>query len=427
MRHETEVFLKGRMIKTHIIQKGFVLITLMVSLIFAATILFALGRHEKGALVQQQKRVAVLGEAKQALLDYAFAHPTNIGVLPFPDRNADANGFDGDSDCVSNTASISIEHLIGRFPWHKTQTPCNIMPIGLYQASATGGEPLWYAVSRNVVENAGVAVVPNLLNAAPYDWLTLYDKSGIIISDRIAFLLIAPGPALDTQNRISEDATQYLEATFTEQHIEISNFDLDTIFIAGPASATFNDTIKYITIDEMIALLQQRVIAQYRAALETYYTDHHYYPYAALLGDISGQCQAANLNGSIPCDDGNCGIGESLGIDNSAALSSWCSYIYYHVAQDCTAANFSGCDIVSAGDLQINLSHAIDAVLIASGRPLTEVESNSGAQDRSGPIPHALNEYIDLNSNSDGDKQYVTGVYDPITMNDTILALPRSQ
>ena len=60
-----------------------------------------------------------LADAKRALIGWSVgaglagsgeAHAP--GLLPFPDRNTDRNGYDGEADCV--TRGLTDRHLIGR-------------------------------------------------------------------------------------------------------------------------------------------------------------------------------------------------------------------------------------------------------------------------------------------------------------------------
>ena len=63
-------------------------------------------------------------------------------------------------------------------------------------ADATG-EALWYAVSSNLVyESPSYPFIsPGLLGKSD-GWITVRDGTGAILSSRVAFVLIAPGPAL---------------------------------------------------------------------------------------------------------------------------------------------------------------------------------------------------------------------------------------
>ena len=132
------------------------------------------------------------------------------GVLPFPDRNTDARGYDGEADCV--TSGLSDRHLLGRFAWAGEASPCPQRALGVELRDGSG-EPLWYAVSRNLVNHRGGGAAdppinPGLLDTPPaYPWIRLIDASGGVVtaSDgeplEIAAVIIAPGPPLPGQTR----------------------------------------------------------------------------------------------------------------------------------------------------------------------------------------------------------------------------------
>ena len=71
-----------------------------------------------------------LAEAKAALMSWSINHPNTPGLMPYPDRNADAGGYDGLSDCPGGTTLYS--HLIGRLPWKNADYDnCNVLLNGL--------------------------------------------------------------------------------------------------------------------------------------------------------------------------------------------------------------------------------------------------------------------------------------------------------
>ena len=195
-------------------QGGAVLLaTLALTIVAGAGVLLA--RFDDAAAVrarQDDATARALADARRALIGWSVgaglarsgeAHAP--GVLPYPDRNTDPNGYDGEADCV--TSGLSDRHLIGRLPRAGEASPCPDRALGVELRDGSG-EPLWYAVSRNLVNHRGGGVSdppinPGLLDRPPaYPWLRLIDANGGVVtaSDgeplEIAAVIIAPGPPL---------------------------------------------------------------------------------------------------------------------------------------------------------------------------------------------------------------------------------------
>ena len=68
------------------------------------------------------------------------------GLLPFPDRNTDRNGYDGEADCV--TSWLSDRHLIGRFAWAGENSPCPARTLGCRAPRRVGRASLVCGVAQ---------------------------------------------------------------------------------------------------------------------------------------------------------------------------------------------------------------------------------------------------------------------------------------
>ncbi len=273
-------------------QKGAALLLFVLLLVTGASALLV-SKMNKAATQSFRDHITMraLNEAKEALIGWSLNHPVHPGVMPFSDRIASSettNPYDGFSDCrnfdPADTGTNRNNFLLGKVPWRGQNTPCTGTTIygGLktnYQDP--NGEVLWYAVSKNMLNN-GVdyrQIGPDLLSRTT-DWITVLDQNGNEISNRVAFVLIAPGEALSNQNRNGNApvASEFLDsvtvggATYSNADTA-SNFD----FIIYPNSKTtlietdeFNDTLVFVTIDELISSAAKRAIGEVSTILSTY-------------------------------------------------------------------------------------------------------------------------------------------------------------
>jgi hypothetical protein len=304
-------------------QRGMVLILIAFIIgLGAAAFMFKMFNASSLQVEQDKQTMLELNAAKQALIAWAVAHPNSPGMMPWPDRNTDLDfdgdsAYDGKSDCVTTTFQPS--YLLGQLPWRAQSNPC-VMPhtgLGADFRDAQGNR-LWYAVSRNLIRdyqnseypiiNPGMANPPHAVTpylrqggTDSYPWLKVLDRNGNLVSDRVAAVIISPGSPLDGQDRssLAPDASQYLDtvrigaATFKNSDAAL----VDEDFIMGEDSRNvssndaslnqpyyFNDKLVYITIDELLAVLEKRVGEVARASLKNYQDANGYYPYAAQLG-----------------------------------------------------------------------------------------------------------------------------------------------
>lgn len=304
---------------------------------------------------QDQKTYKVLGEAKQALIAWAVSHKYSPGQMPWPDRNGDGN-YDGSSDCVATAFQYS--YLLGQLPTLPTTSPCLDPNTGLvvYTGLSTypglgedlrdaQGNKLWYAISRNLVRNYETAtdpiINPSIANTPTYPWLQVLDRNGTVISNRVAAVIIAPGNPIGAQDRsaAAPDASEFLDS-FQKGVAIYSNrgyATADEDFVMGEDNShvssndptfnlpyNFNDKLVFVTIDELMAALEQRAANEIKNALLNYHDPASasrpngrgmgYFPYAARLGSSKDYaCITSNNSGVIP-------------ISTSAPINFTCSY-----------------------------------------------------------------------------------------------------
>lgn len=309
-------------------QKGAAIILLVFALILVvlAYTVRTLNSNDLQAR-ENAKTFQALAEAKAALISWSVSHPYLPGLMPYPDRNADPKGYDGLSDCPGGTTLPS--HLIGRLPWKGGDyNDCNNLLGGLgKEFKDASNEPLWYAVSENLVHiyspSGDPIINPNIIDNPPYGaWLTVYDKNGQLISDKVAAVIIAPGVPLNDQDRSSGIAgtPDYLDSFNLQagggakSNRTYSAADED--FYMGEDSRSvrsdnttyqqpyyFNDKLVYITIDELMAEIEKRATGEARKALQKYYASQGSYPHAAKLGATTNySCDGSSLKGFLPTE-----------------------------------------------------------------------------------------------------------------------------
>lgn len=313
-------------------QRGAVLLTALTATVLAGASLLLAGLDGASATRARESAATTraLANARRALIGWsvgaglAESGEEHVpGVLPFPDRNTDPNGYDGEADCV--TSGLSDRHLIGRLAWAGERSPCPARELGV-EIRDGSGEALWYAVSRNLVNHRGGSasdppINPGLLDGTPaYPWLRVIDASGGVLIGgdgeplEIAAVIIAPGAALPGQARTgpSPGPAQYLD-TVTVNGVTYDNADSDGCrdsitganahadcpgdtgeeFIVYPDSRdtgtdtdSFNDRVAYITAEELLRAAEVRALGAMAVVLEEYRTRHDAYPWLApYVGD----------------------------------------------------------------------------------------------------------------------------------------------
>ena len=251
----------------------------------------------------EQQADQTLRHAKDALIGYTLGRTASgerPGNMPRPDYFASSENpanYDGqaDSGCLDATkanglplksAGVSMRCL-GRLPWRD---------IGMLSHTGTEHDPLgempWYAVSANLVDPTCMSVInPGILRMTyqgyvcegatlPHPWLTVRDSRGNILSDRVAFILILPGkPQREQQRPVAgnlADVSHYLDTLVVPESCLMpcvpgtySNADMDNDFIQpGPdQSGSANDRLLYVTIDQLVPLLERRVAQDVRHAI----------------------------------------------------------------------------------------------------------------------------------------------------------------
>ena len=368
----------------HTKQQGLALILFLITaLTVAGGSFFITAQRIKNSSIQIDSTThKALAAAKQTLIAYSTSYTPDddmeeLGRLPYPDRSDDPGGLDGMSDCVSYGAgppSAPINNfnlLLGHLPWLGTEPPCPgpNSPIN-FDLKDSAGERLWYAVAPHMVPHQDNAVFsPDILDpGAANQWITIYDENGLV-SDRVAFVILSAGTAHTGQNRNSNAISNYLDSFSVAGVGTVNNYDTDLTFVKAAKSENFNDKLIYVTIDELLPLIQKRVLLDIRSLLNTYRLANGFYPYPAQLDDLNYDCDTtlspggghiANRNtGPNPCT-----VPATIPLNDN--LIPWLPYIIYEPRNDCVLADNNYCNN-DPGGLTLDGVDNKDMILMSSG------------------------------------------------------------
>ena len=270
-------------------QRGMALL-LLLFLVFGVAITVALTawNSSRGRLEQERKTQLALQQAKEALIAYAVSvYPVNDdrpGDLPCPDRDNDGRK---EISCGNGDGTTGQADRLGRLPWKD---------LGLEDLRDANGERLWYAVSNNFKEK--YQHLP--LNSDANGTIQVIDAGGTVIQNVIA-VVIAPGPSLQRLNDAAlqdrsaggeNNPANYLDETATEDNAAFVDGTTNG-FVAGPirdaqGRILVNDTMLYITYNDLMPLLEKQVASTVMNCLTSYaaynvggYNNLGRYPWAA--------------------------------------------------------------------------------------------------------------------------------------------------
>ena len=392
-----------------------VLIMLTILVLGAASIL--IGQLNKINFRQQndQQTDQALLEAKSALIGWSLSYAQRPGLLPVPDLRGD-NNYDGDSDCPFG--AINNTHLLGRLPWRvylnaPPDAYCSSDRGGLgSQIVDADGEMLWYSVSENLLYDSAYPTINSDIKNLSSGWITIRDDQGIVISDRVAAVVLAAGDPLPGQNRAAAapTANNYLDS-ITVGTTTYSNADFDSDFLIAGESDSFNDRLEYITIDQLVAQVERKVIATARSCLDAYAVlSADKYPWASPLDGSAPPAYTGIYGerfGRIP---------DTLSIESSPSVndttmqttwqpancfsglsywSDWRESIFYQVASGYEPGGSASC----ATCLTVDGSGTYPVVLVLAGSELSG-QSRSSNSDKG-----AIGNYLEA-GNVDGDNAF---------------------
>ena len=342
-------------------QQGVALLVAMMALL-AGSAVFLVNGHKSDL---HNQRLESLLSAKEALIAYAVNYADNYGH--------NTRGGTGRLPCPalerhSTPARSCGPGAIGYLPsvWMRTG---RLMEIDYLERFLD--QDIWYAVSADHRYNPSF----NTLNSYRGENLLTVDSSQDIVA-----VLIAPGQPVADQNRNRLGTLS--PASVIAEYLEGENADFDDEFtVTGN-----NDLLAVIRRDELLPLMERRVLGHIKEWLSEYKAKYGFYPYASIPGG-DGLCEQGMTRGMLATEAGAC-IGVSLidepftNLPQDRSLRqtwfyryNWPSLIYYIVDETCTADRAeTDCDGVDDPERSLTVDgEPVELVLISVGAPIETV------------------------------------------------------
>lgn len=450
-------------------ERGTVLIMLLFIITMAGTAWIIRSLDSTAMQIERDKKTTqALSAAKAALLAYAetvnltttCTSSTNCprpGDLPCPDLDNDGSaGTAGSSACGNASGSTGQTLRIGRLPW-KT--------LGTGELTDGYGERLWYAVSNRYKNNT--RYIP--LNSDTTGTITLRDTAGTVINDGasttgVVAVIFSAGAPITRQDGISQtrattaqqnDPVNYLDNALGEDNSSFTDGSGTDGFIMGPirdtnANEILNDRLLAITRDDLIPVMEARVLAETSNALLDYFCGNAanadysakscigagtQFPNPASFLDATCLDNASiswpNCPSNIGTSHGRIPVTMTYGWNSTSILrgsqtgnwfqqNAWREVIHYAAAPACTSG--ANCAGGAGGFLTLNhtpgSTTGAKAILLATGRTL-------GIQTRAASV-NKLSEtnYLEGENLSPLDDVYTWITPTNNTMNDRAASIP---
>ncbi len=173
------------------------MLMLTILVMGTATLLVSSFNHSAVQIERDQKTAKALVLAKEALIGDAISQTpvTSAGFLRLPDLGFMIGLAPAEGSAAPNFSGNSKDYsVIGKLPWRT---------LGLEPLRDGQGECLWYVVSGHFKNTPAT----DALNWDTAGQINLVDGNGNIVASNLAALVVAPGHALDGQNRAQSDPT----------------------------------------------------------------------------------------------------------------------------------------------------------------------------------------------------------------------------
>jgi len=394
---------------------AFVLVTIgVMAALFWAQTLWQGDRAARDLKVLRQARDAVLAHLASPELDPppVTRRLGQMGVMPdlaFTGMGANAEycayrTWAPGAPLAKAETSGAAARCFGRLPWKALG-----VDLGPVDTNDIQGRIPWLIVSPNLAVTkicmpnftplvVGAPVGNVCPSPLPFPWLTVVDERGNVLSNRVAFALVMPGPPAGGPARNAAatphawlnalqvnagcptpcvpgyyDNAAYQQANGAPTTLVATDLAGDALqrlpWLADPRQ--YHNRVLWVTVDEMFRFLEARARMELDEALASFKADagHPYYPYAANFNALDGACTANLLFGHPAVLDSGCGPGKSL----QALLKAWWidagwhQYFIYAVSPTCVAAS-AAC---GAPGLTLDGRNGINALLIGPGAPIT--------------------------------------------------------
>jgi len=288
--------------------------------------------------------VRELQQAKLALISYAVTYADNykprgagVGHLPCPDLDAVDDGNPHNDG--PNPPCGQPDRQLGRLP---RETFTFASPLQTDSRSAARKRLSFHAHQSNLDQQPWYRVSSAFVNN-PVTTLVNPDTEGTLRVDQqrdVIAVVIAPGPALaaQTEARPDDEVQSYLEAV---------SVNADSVF-TRVHDVNMNDLLVYITRQELLPLLERRVLGFVHDWLVEFQNqwcpaEHNCYPFA---GD-GLNCRLNRLDGNLAFLPGDCesaltwdGLLDGVALNEHWFIrNQWHNYIRYELAPECVNAD----------------------------------------------------------------------------------------
>ncbi|OGS90635.1 MAG: hypothetical protein A2Z95_04170 [Gallionellales bacterium GWA2_60_18] len=333
--------------------------------------------------IRQEISAAALSQARDALIGRAASDAGLPGSLPCPDTDND-----GSAQLLSGNVCPSY---IGRLPWRTLKLP---------DLRDGNGERLWYALSPNFRDDDSARP----LNSNTKGELAIYRADGTSLLTEAGYSAVAvifsPGSPLGSQSR-STVAEQNSASNYLDIANSRNNASASGPFITGTNSENFNDQLIFIATKNLMPLIEQRVAAEVKNALSSYFANSgcNCYPWADTVDQWLDYDSNVGLNrGWLPNNASPVAWSGSFRPPQWFFDNEWYKLIYYSVARDYTD-DPGDCDSCDDDTLSVDGIAGTHALFFLPGTPL-------GALIRT---PNTLSEYLEDSENNDNnDDLYIT-------------------
>ena len=348
--------------------QGLLLLMLVMLVAGASVLLEGIGSRATIRAVDDERTTRALALAKEALIAYAVLDANRPGELPCPDfnRNGIINPIGNEDYAHPNCRTRR-----GWLPWRT---------LDMEDVRDGAGEPLWYVVAQNYFARSGTGLRP-AINPDTIGGLSV-DSAG---ATDIVAVIIAPGEARGDQLRPADPPGGAPNAAaHVAEYLEGANADADLDTYAGSGGADFNDRVIYITAQELLRAVEQRVLGEVAVALSDYRTANGAYPWLSPFRPPAAADPAAfdgvpgTRVGHLAFNDDS---DEGTHVQDTGFTVSW-------TAGDANVAVVD-IDVVVPLEpvpalLQLVIGSAIDSVLLLLG---TNAENDLAAGSETFPMP----------------------------------------
>ena len=361
-------------------------------------------------LIKKQQEQSVL-QARESLINYMLlraGQPLNITgipeilprllMLPCPDNlggEKSDNFLDGSQDPTCGavgSASNKVKGILnsgsrfGRLPWRAVFPTDAIIGNDINDGLGrdfqdANGNRLWYAVSRKLIPAKNAAPLNfHHLAANDDDWLQMIavnNVATVTVSRQVAAVILSPGK--HKRGRLPEDTIVNISMQHDDPRVGSSlyfeeiagenNADEDGVFVQAPPDEDFDDTVAYISFDELLredgdfirrfkrvagigewqnAPLDQRPLARLRDAVNNWKNVFGFYPAPAAKITVNVMTRFRH------CAVADSGIAISLSVTSLALLPPADLQITASLAVGEMATL-----TISGGDFLITAPHAV--------------------------------------------------------------------